>query len=562
MIISELEIRNFRSINEDGITIEFSESLNFYSFVGPNNSGKTNILHALALVLGIRSGKFYNYNISPPDFYNQDVNNPIFIKLTLRDPIKYRNVYQQECYINGFIFEAKVYTRGESKGEIHFDHYCFGKNAKGNAESPLLDFEKIYKAKNKITDEGVENKKRPLLARDHLYKLSSFTFLDIEYLSSFFRVSGYGPLGKLFQIYKDDFLAGRSFYKNKGGKQKKEISSINAFIETARVMRDILKTDKLEEIEKNLSKNISEYLGLTTEQKTAISLGLPQHEEIFENMVKLKIKESPELTSLVINKLGSGYLSLFRLAVLKTLAEMKQKKTMFYIIEEPEIYLHTHLRRFFYKTLKLLAEEGNQIIFSTHSQDFVNIDDYASVVRIHKTNAVSSSCYQVSPNLNLDFDKIHRKVKRKGNEELFFAKHALLVEGQDDKVVLDELLDKKGIDCDAKSISVIDCDSKSQIPDYINLCKSLNISYFTIFDTDKNNTSSATDTAKILEALNNDSTKFKMLPNTLEHSLGTTKKDRDNWKNLLSIIDPFDYETMKVKYPDIANAIETFSNQL
>jgi predicted ATP-dependent endonuclease of OLD family len=51
MLFSRLEITNFRSIADPGIGIDFDDACNCCALVGANNSGKTNILDALALVL-------------------------------------------------------------------------------------------------------------------------------------------------------------------------------------------------------------------------------------------------------------------------------------------------------------------------------------------------------------------------------------------------------------------------------------------------------------------------------------------------------------------------------
>ena len=53
MIIEKIEIENFRSIKKK-VTLEDSPTSSFKVFVGPNNSGKSNILRALNLFFNFR----------------------------------------------------------------------------------------------------------------------------------------------------------------------------------------------------------------------------------------------------------------------------------------------------------------------------------------------------------------------------------------------------------------------------------------------------------------------------------------------------------------------------
>jgi predicted ATP-dependent endonuclease of OLD family len=562
MIFSELTISGFRSIDEKGIKISFDPARNLYSLVGPNNAGKSNILDALALVLGVRNGKFYNYRITEQDFYNRNTKVPICIRLRLSAPVHYRNVFQQQGSIDGFVLHAKEYVKGDSKGDFHIDHYCFGRNAKGVEQDPLIEPQRIYKKKSD-SDQDVDNSALPLLARDHTYKLGTTYFLDIQNMQSFLNVAGSGPLGRVFRVYREDFRTTNSTYSfvDAAG-DTKTIPSKDAFEKASIRLSEILRTEKLKEIEKSLSDNISEYLGLEKNQRSSITLGIPDYEELFEKMATLKVEESKELKPIQIDSLGAGYLSLFRMAALRTLAGLEDKEVGIYLVEEPEIYLHPHLRRFFFRTLQSLADKGNQIVFSTHSEEFVSIRNYHSVIRVEKGNGLCTEVHQVPLPTSINFDNLHLKIQAKGNEDIFFAKHVLLTEGQDDRAVFEELLTKEGVDCSAKSISVADCGGKKQIPDYIRLCEALGINYFAIFDTDKGNASSASDSNKIISACRNDKTKYYALPDALEAALDTVKAGSENWRHLLGIIDPLDASEIRTRFPEVHPAVEAFKKTL
>jgi Overcoming lysogenization defect protein-like, TOPRIM domain len=82
----------------------------------------------------------------------------------------------------------------------------------------------------------------------------------------------------------------------------------------------------------------------------------------------------------------------------------------------------------------------------------------------------------------LDFTRVKQKISRMGNQEVVFANYAILTEGQDDQGVVQELLTRAGIDSDALSISVVNCDGVNQIRDYIRLCAELGIDFYVIHD--------------------------------------------------------------------------------
>jgi predicted ATP-dependent endonuclease of OLD family len=50
---AKLVIKNFRSFDENGVSIDFRNNESVLVLLGPNGSGKSNALHALAIALGV-----------------------------------------------------------------------------------------------------------------------------------------------------------------------------------------------------------------------------------------------------------------------------------------------------------------------------------------------------------------------------------------------------------------------------------------------------------------------------------------------------------------------------
>jgi len=124
------------------------------------------------------------------------------------------------------------------------------------------------------------------------------------------------------------------------------------------------------------------------------------------------------------------------------------------------------------------------VILATHSASFVDLNAPHEIVRCVKEDSGETIVWQVSESLPLDWAKTGQKVRRMGNEELFFAAHVIIVEGQDDQAVIRWLCEQVGVDLDAHNVSVIATDAVTAIPDYMRLCAALRIDHYAIHDAD------------------------------------------------------------------------------
>lgn len=95
MFINSLTIKNYRSINE--LTLE---PKNLCALIGPNSSGKTNLLKALDLVIG--EGWTTKAKVARELFH--DISEKIFIKVDFLDSISW-SYYSQEKSISSVTLE-------------------------------------------------------------------------------------------------------------------------------------------------------------------------------------------------------------------------------------------------------------------------------------------------------------------------------------------------------------------------------------------------------------------------------------------------------------------------
>lgn len=552
MKFSKLIIKNFRSIGPDGLSISFSVDSNLKALVGPNAAGKSNVLEALGIVFG--AFPFRNFDPEETDFFCKNTEAEIFIELHLNPPLVEHDVYRSEFEIAGFRYRAARYKRGENKGVLHKEHYCFDSDGK-----ILTKPVRMFRRKG-APDDGADNAPKPIPVTDQAWKLGEFFYLDPPSLERFFdKTTGYSPLGRLFEIYRDDFEAEHNQCSLDG---KAKVLSKDAFKELCGRLAAILRTAKLIEIEKGLSERVEEYLGIHSGRPIRVEFALPSHREMFEKWIALQVSEHKELPALPAERLGSGYRALLRLAVLETLLTVnKSERGVVLLIEEPEIYLHVHLKRYFYEVLRRLAEKGHQVAYVTHDPEFVDLANPQEIVRLHRQSGKPTVAQQVRPDSAFNFPRMRQKIRRMGNAELVFAQHAILTEGQDDQGILEELLVRKGVDPNVHSISVIVCDSRTQIADYVRLCSELGIDFYVVHDRDDENDAGTKKQNQIVAAAVA-ATKprqpaLHVYNPDLEAAMGAIKR-KQNLDQLLAILGNKDYTTISKDHPNLVVPIDEF----
>ncbi|MGL5710922.1 MAG: ATP-dependent nuclease, partial [Cetobacterium sp.] len=157
---------------------------------------------------------------------------------------------------------------------------------------------------------------------------------------------------------------------------------------------------------------------------------------------------------------------------------------LFLIFEEPELHLNPQESREMYSLLVKLSKIGVQIILETHSSYFVGLKQYKSICLIKKIRGEVKVFQYTGKLLNGDeiknFNMNYWINPDRG--EMFFAKKVILVEGQTDKIALSYLAKKLGVY--NYSYSIIECGSKSIIPQFIKVLNGYKIPYVAVYDKD------------------------------------------------------------------------------
>ena len=177
------------------------------------------------------------------------------------------------------------------------------------------------------------------------------------------------------------------------------------------------------------------------------------------------------------------------------------------LIEEPELYQHPPRARHFRRLLKKLTADttGNsrfRVVASTHSANFVSLDDLESIRIVSKETVqgdvpvrriASITIAQIAKTISAETGKEYTEADIRKNlhvldaplREAFFASAIVLTEGPSDVGVLTAVSEHLKIDLEAKDIVMAAMGGKGLIPLAIVVLSLLGIRKFIVFDGDE-----------------------------------------------------------------------------
>ena len=153
------------------------------------------------------------------------------------------------------------------------------------------------------------------------------------------------------------------------------------------------------------------------------------------------------------------------------------------LIEEPELYLSPHAQRHLYSILRALAQQGNQILYSTHAPVFLSVDKLEELALVRQTPAGGTTLHQPKPLAEAEGFRALSEFDS-DRAELFLARGAVLVEGRTEKLVFPLLFDALGVDADKEGILVLECGGKGNMPLFARICNACDIPYVVVHDRD------------------------------------------------------------------------------
>ena len=153
------------------------------------------------------------------------------------------------------------------------------------------------------------------------------------------------------------------------------------------------------------------------------------------------------------------------------------------LLEEPELFLGPQAQRYLYRLLHELAEAGNQVVYSTHAPEFLNVARLEELALIERDPMRGTTIVQPEP---LPADEEFRAMSEFDAErsELFLSRAAVLVEGLTEKLALPFVFAALGHDPDREGISIVECGGKSNIPLFARICLAARIPFVVVHDRD------------------------------------------------------------------------------
>lgn len=517
MKIRKINIHNWRSVKDVEISIE-----DLMVFIGQNNHGKSNVLCALLFFFGAQA-------CGDLDFTKGE--DEAFVQLTFGD-LDAHDQAQFAKYLTaaGTITVRKQIRRG---GTFEYHGYCeipvedwlkeenVGNytNREAVAATPL---NALVPAAGRLTQALIKEAQQAYIAANgaavqFTYELEAANFLGLKSVAQ-------GIFGEIFFIpavknASDEMsIKGKSIFNQLLTNVINDMSTSNPeYIEVKRQITQLTQILNKKVADGTANANRPEQITqletlLETELaswNTTIDIEItpPDVDEVLRVGTNVWLDDGIQTD---VNRKGNGLQRQLIFALIKSWANViKQQRDQaeaiaaaaganaeaprgasrsnYFIFEEPELYLHPQAQRELYSSLKQLSQNGNQVLLSTHSSSFLDLEMHKSICIVYKkTVAEGTKHLQCTADLFAAIDDKKRFNMtywiNPDRGELFFAKKVILVEGPTDKTIIPYLA--KSLNIFRYDYTIIDCGGKDNIPMYIHLLNSFQLPHVVVYDID------------------------------------------------------------------------------
>lgn len=512
MKIREIKIHNWRSIRDE--TISFQDLM---ILIGQNNHGKSNVIFALLFFLN-------EIGIDPLDFNNGS--DELFIEVLFGD----LDDTDRRTFKKYLTAAGTIRVRKQAKKDGGFSYH-------GYVETPVEDWLKEEKISDytkrevadtlplsyflpesgRITKEVFREAQERYIQQHHgsltfNYTLESGPFLGAK------NVPG-GIFGDVYFVPSvkraaDDLsVRGRSVFSELYTRVINKMSESNEEFREAKnrissLIRILNKTKEdgtentsrpheLTDFEESLQLELANW-------NTTIDVEImpPDLDDIFKVGATVWINDGIRTD---VSRKGQGLQRALIFALLRSLAKLSRQqyesipktdeqvaarqksKSTYFILEEPELYLHPQAQREAFDSLVALSKSENQVILCTHSSSFISLEYYRSICIVRKNSLTEgTTVFQWKEEL---FPVVEEKELfnltywiNPDRGELFFARKVILTEGATEKTVIPFLAHRIGVF--RHDYTIIDCGSKDSIPSYLHLLSRFGIPYVAVYDLD------------------------------------------------------------------------------
>lgn len=473
--LDRLKVSNFRGLP----TLEFEiPSGTPLHIIGSNNSGKSTALQAIAFAF--KSAGSYQHDLEPFDFYRpsggehcKDFFASVTFKAEKEEELPAVQGIGNPVFVHGVCAKGKLSNTGhmtKSFGLLDSN----GKMITLSPQAPLKGDAKEKFAGHKNLGWSPQYARHDDI-REYLPEVMLLTPQNAYQSLYVWRT---GPLNKIAAYLASELLQHKWTYNDR--KMPDSISKAHEFLAGAVENFPLWK----DTVRPAFATTLSEYIGKNT--KLELRPTIQAIEQWMQQQLLLSFAADEYGTVTPMQRMGDGWQSLIRLAALEVLTTLPldNKRSQVLLFEEPETYLHPHLRRRLRRVLCDLAKKGWTVVTTTHAPEFASLTTGQTILKLRRSaNAIESAMVQTSK--LADAIRWQAKIDDRGNGELFFANRVIVCEGKDDEFAMKTWLEKRGVETDARSVSIIDVGSRNNIPDFVALLRELGTPWCALTDEDR-----------------------------------------------------------------------------
>lgn len=528
MRLFQLQVQNLRSVRD---STEFKVT-SLFALVGENNTGKSNILRAIEVLVSVGAAR-----LSRSDF--NDPTSPIVIKgvfgdLTARDRTKWKSYLVGDTLsLEKQIVLSMDDRTGKDKIEAEFHGY------QAEPQSWFLSLRKIQEKfgdRPKWADIAKENDLPPYFLDDGKATKATYTKAltryiaenDVEYdvpdLSATqalgLQSNVVASLPRVYLLpaitdYSDEIdrrSSTSTFRRLMAALSERLLQFDPRFVElqnAVATIRSLLnptagpvpapRIESLAAVEAKVTELLQRVM--PSVQNVSLAVEVEEIKELFAAGVSLSVNDG--VTTDVLAK-GHGLQRCVVFTLLQTLILNERNQllgapvpnaadsdSILLLVEEPELYIHPQLAKLFFDVLASFANT-DQVIYTTHSPVFVDAYEAERVAIVSKpdvgTGTTLRACDKTAFD-GLDDKRLFQGFTRinASMNELFFAKRVLLVEGPEDVIAVVAVLKALGLivnRTEELEWSVISCGGKDAIPFFQRVLNAFSIPYAVLHDLD------------------------------------------------------------------------------
>lgn len=208
--------------------------------------------------------------------------------------------------------------------------------------------------------------------------------------------------------------------------------------------------------------------------------------------------DDDQIESLSKENVGEGVKRTLIFSLVRTLANIRggsvlsdqenddDSRPLLLCYEEADLFLHPSLQKKLLQTFEGFADDGDQVLFSTHSPVMVQRDPLGTINIVQKRDGATT------------VTQFHEVLQERSEEEqsrltdlqsvsaYVFADTVVLVEGPTDRIVFQKLSEKFGgsNSFQSSSVSLLAAGGKGEVKVFYQFLRDLNIETFAVFDID------------------------------------------------------------------------------